>query len=55
MIEAWTADEITPEFLAREMVYDAMSADGRYRVPMWITVTHFSTIRRTIADKSPRC
>jgi uncharacterized damage-inducible protein DinB len=41
MIEAWAADEITTEFLAREMVYDAMSADGRYRVPMWIAVTHF--------------
>lgn len=41
MIEAWTADEITPEFLAREMVYDAMSAAGRYGVPMWIAVTHF--------------
>ena len=41
MIEAWTADEITPEFLSREMVYDAMSAAGRYGVPMWIAVTHF--------------
>jgi uncharacterized damage-inducible protein DinB len=42
MIEAWTtSDEVTPEFLAREMVYDAMSAAGRYRVPMWIAVTHF--------------
>jgi uncharacterized damage-inducible protein DinB len=40
MIEAWTT-EITPEFLARDMVYDAMSAIGRYRVPMWIAVTHF--------------
>ena len=41
-IEAWTAsNEITPEFLAREMLYDAMSASGRYRVPMWIAVTHF--------------
>jgi len=40
MIEAWT-NEITPEFLAREMVYDAMSAVGRYRVPTWIAVTHF--------------
>jgi uncharacterized damage-inducible protein DinB len=40
MIEAWTT-EIAPEFLAREMVYDAMSATGRYRVPMWIAVTHF--------------
>ena len=38
MIEAWTADELTPEFLSREMVYDAMSANGRYRVPMWIAV-----------------
>jgi uncharacterized damage-inducible protein DinB len=42
MIEAWTkSDEITPVFLAREMVYDAMSAAGHYRVPMWIAVTHF--------------
>jgi uncharacterized damage-inducible protein DinB len=42
MIEAWTAsNEITPEFLAREMMYDAMSAPGRYRVPMWIAVMHF--------------
>ncbi len=42
MIEAWTTtNEITPEFLAREMVYDAMSAAGRYRVPTWIAVTHF--------------
>ncbi len=40
MIEAWTHD-ITAEFLARDMVYDAMSAVGRYRVPMWIAVTHF--------------
>jgi uncharacterized damage-inducible protein DinB len=41
MIEAWTATEISPEFLAGEMRYDAMSATGRYRVPMWIAVTHF--------------
>jgi uncharacterized damage-inducible protein DinB len=41
MIEAWTATEISPEFLARDMLYDAMSATGRYRVPMWIAVTHF--------------
>jgi len=42
MIEAWTStNEITPEFLAREMVYDAMSAAGRYHVPTWIAVTHF--------------
>jgi uncharacterized damage-inducible protein DinB len=42
MIEAWTAsNEITPELLAREMMYEAMSAPGRYRVPMWIAVTHF--------------
>ena len=41
-IEAWTAsNEITAEFLAREMLYDAMSAPGQYRVPMWIAVTHF--------------
>ena len=41
-IEAWTASNvITAEFLAREMSYDAMSAAGRYRVPMWIAVTHF--------------
>ena len=40
MIEAWTRD-ITADFLAGEMVYDAMSAAGRYRVPMWIAVTHF--------------
>ena len=41
-IEAWTAsNEITAEFLAREMSYDAMSASGRYCVPMWIAVTHF--------------
>jgi uncharacterized damage-inducible protein DinB len=41
-IEAWTAsNEITAEFLAREMVYDAMSAAGSYRVQMWIAVTHF--------------
>jgi uncharacterized damage-inducible protein DinB len=39
-IEAWTS-EITPQFLARDMLYDAMSAVGRYRVPMWIAVTHF--------------
>jgi uncharacterized damage-inducible protein DinB len=42
MIEAWTAsNEMTPEFLEREMIYDAMSAPGRYRVPMRIAVTHF--------------
>jgi uncharacterized damage-inducible protein DinB len=41
MIEAWTGSkEITPEFLAREMIYDAMSAPGRYRVPVWVAVTH---------------
>ncbi|MGC1397599.1 DinB family protein [Candidatus Binatus sp.] len=40
-IEAWTTTEITAEFLARDLVYDAMSAVGRYRVPMWIAVTHF--------------
>jgi len=41
-IEAWTAsNELTAEFLAREIEYDAMSAPGRYRVPMWIAVTHF--------------
>ncbi len=42
MIESWTAsNEMTSEFLAREMAYDAMSAPGRDRVPMWIAVTHF--------------
>jgi uncharacterized damage-inducible protein DinB len=42
MIEAWTAsNEITDELLERDMIYDAMSAPGRYRVPMWIAVTHF--------------
>ena len=41
MIEAWASNEITGEFLARDMGYDAMSAAGRYRVPMWIAVTHF--------------
>jgi uncharacterized damage-inducible protein DinB len=42
MIEAWTtSNEITAEFLARDMIYDAISAAGRYRVPMWIAVTHF--------------
>jgi uncharacterized damage-inducible protein DinB len=42
MIEAWTAsNEITAEFLERDMIYDAMSAAGRYRVPMWIAVAHF--------------
>jgi|SRR5271166_7451 len=41
MIAAWTTTEITAEFLAREMVYEAMSASGRYRVPTWIAVTHF--------------
>ena len=41
-IESWTtSNEITAEFLERDMVYDAMSASGRYRVPMWIAVTHF--------------
>jgi uncharacterized damage-inducible protein DinB len=40
-IESWTSAEITPEFLARDMIYDAMSAAGRYRVPTWIAVTHF--------------
>jgi uncharacterized damage-inducible protein DinB len=41
-IEAWTAsNEITSEFLERDMVYDAMSAAGRYRVPMWIAVMNF--------------
>ena len=39
MIESWAA-EITPEFLARTMEYDAMSQPGRYRVPMWAAVTH---------------
>ena len=42
MIEAWTAsNEITAEFLARDMEYDAMSAPGCFSVPMWIAVTHF--------------
>jgi uncharacterized damage-inducible protein DinB len=41
MIEAWASTEITAEFLARDMVYDPMSARGRYSVPMWIAVTHF--------------
>jgi len=42
VIEAWTlSDEITAEFLGRDMIYDAMSAAGRYRVPMWIAVPHF--------------
>ncbi len=41
MIEAWTSNEITVEFLERDMVYLAMSAAGRYRVPIWIAVTHF--------------
>ena len=42
MIEAWTSsDEITAEFLEREMIYDAMSAAGCFRVPLWIAVTHF--------------
>jgi uncharacterized damage-inducible protein DinB len=40
MIEAWTND-ITADFLLSGMVYDAMSAPGRYRVPTWIAVTHF--------------
>ncbi|MGA6974306.1 MAG: DinB family protein [Candidatus Binatus sp.] len=40
VIETWTS-EITPQFLGRYMVYDAMSAAGRYSVPMWIAVTHF--------------
>jgi uncharacterized damage-inducible protein DinB len=40
MIESW-AREITPEFLARTMEYDAMSQPGRYSVPMWAAVTHF--------------
>ena len=40
MIEKWTND-ITPEFLAREMEYEAMSAPGRFRVSTWIAVTHF--------------
>ena len=40
MVEAWT-NEIAAEFLATEMVYDAMSAAGRYRVPMWIAVASF--------------
>src|SRR5260370_37269789 len=40
MVEAWT-NEIAAEFLASEMVYDAMSAAGRYRVPMWIGVAGF--------------
>lgn len=40
MIEAWTK-EISAEFLTCEMLYDAMSAPGRYRVPRWIAVAHF--------------
>ena len=41
-IEAWTtSNEMTAEFLHSDMMYDAMSAPGRYRVPMWIAVTHF--------------
>jgi uncharacterized damage-inducible protein DinB len=40
MIESWSA-EITPEFLARTMEYDAMSQPGQYCVPMWAAVTHF--------------
>jgi uncharacterized damage-inducible protein DinB len=41
MIEAWTVTEITAEFLARDMIYDAMSAPGRFSVPTWLAVTHF--------------
>jgi uncharacterized damage-inducible protein DinB len=40
MIESWAA-EITPEFLASTMEYEAMSQPGHYRVPMWAAVTHF--------------
>jgi uncharacterized damage-inducible protein DinB len=40
MIEAWT-NEITSEFLAREIEYEAMSAPGQFRVSTWIAVTHF--------------
>lgn len=40
LIESFAAD-VTPEFLSREMTYEAMSATGRYRVPMWVAVTHF--------------
>jgi uncharacterized damage-inducible protein DinB len=40
LIETWTTNEITAESLSRDMIYDAMSAAGRYRVPMWIAVTH---------------
>jgi uncharacterized damage-inducible protein DinB len=41
LIETWTTNEITAESLSRDMIYDAMSAAARYRVPMWIAVTHF--------------
>ena len=40
LIAEWVRG-MTLEFLARDMVYDAMSAPGRYSVPMWIAVTHF--------------
>ena len=40
LIESWT-NEITPEFLAGEIEYDAMSAPGRYRVDAWLAVTHY--------------
>ncbi|HYL57669.1 MAG TPA: DinB family protein [Candidatus Acidoferrales bacterium] len=40
LIESWTS-EITPEFLAGELEYSAMSAPGRYRVAAWLAVTHY--------------
>jgi uncharacterized damage-inducible protein DinB len=39
-IQTW-AGTLTPELLAREVEYTAMSSPGRYRVSIWVMVTHF--------------
>jgi uncharacterized damage-inducible protein DinB len=41
LIVEWTARELTAEFLGRTLEYDAMSAPGRFAVPMWAPVSHF--------------
>ncbi len=41
LIEDWTRQELTEQFLAGTMRYRAMSADGEFSVPVSIAVGHF--------------
>ena len=40
LIEKFTV-ELNSDVVASDLVYDAMSAPGRYRVPMWVAITHY--------------